>query len=89
MPFGAVGIIHESCPNITADATGLCLESGNTVLLHGSSSAVELNRVCVEVLCEGLRNVGVSADVIALVEGEREVMGEMVAARGLAGMLTP
>ena len=89
VPFGVVGIIYENRPNVTADAAGLCLKSGNAALLRGSSSAIESNRVCVEALREGLRNAGVSADAVALVEGGREVTGEMMAARGLVDVLIP
>ena len=89
VPFGVVGIIYENRPNVTADAAGLCLKSGNAALLRGSSSAIESNRVCVEALREGLRNAGVSADAVALVEGGREVTGELMAARGLVDVLIP
>ncbi len=89
VPFGVVGIIYENRPNVTADAAGLCLKSGNAALLRGSSSAIESNRVCVKALREGLRNAGVSADAVALVEGGREVTGEMMAARGLVDVLIP
>ena len=89
VPFGVVGIIYENRPNVTADAAGLCLKSGNAALLRGSSSAIESNRVCVEALREGLRYAGVNTDAVALVEGGREVTGEMMAARGLVDVLIP
>ena len=89
VPFGVVGIIYENRPNVTADAAGLCLKSGNAALLRGSSSAIESNRVCVEALREGLRNAGVNTDAVALVEGGREVTREMMAARGLVDVLIP
>ncbi len=88
-PFGVVGIIYENRPNVTADAAGLCLKSGNAALLRGSSSAIESNRVCVAALRRGLTTVGVNADAVALVEGGREVTGEMMAARGLVDVLIP
>ena len=50
MPFGVVGMIYEARPNVTADAAGLCLKSGNAVLLRGSSSAARSNAAIVEVL---------------------------------------
>ena len=61
VPFGVVGIIYENRPNVTADAAGLCLKSGNAALLRGSRSAIESNRVCVEALREGLRQHCVQA----------------------------
>lgn len=88
-PFGVVGIIYENRPNVTADAAGLCLKSGNAALLRGSSSAIESNRVCVEALRAGLESAEVSPDAVALVEGGREVTGEMMAARGLVDVLIP
>jgi gamma-glutamyl phosphate reductase len=88
-PFGVVGIIYENRPNVTADAAGLCLKSGNAALLRGSSSAIESNRVCVEALRAGLESAGVSPDAVALVEGGREVTGEMMVARGLVDVLIP
>lgn len=88
-PFGVVGIIYENRPNVTADAAGLCLKSGNAALLRGSRSAIESNRVCVEALRAGLESAGVSPDAVALVEGGREVTGEMMAARGLVDVLIP
>ena len=50
MPFGVVGIIYEARPNVTADAAGICLKSGNAVLLRGSSSALRSNTAIVAVL---------------------------------------
>ncbi len=50
VPFGVVGVIYEARPNVTADAAGICLKSGNAVLLRGSSSALRSNTAVVEVL---------------------------------------
>ena len=55
VPFGVVGIIYEARPNVTVDAAGLCLKSGNAVLLRGSSSARESNAALVGVLREAWR----------------------------------
>ena len=52
VPFGVVGIIYEARPNVTVDAAGLCLKSGNVVLLRGSSSAMHSNAALVDVLAE-------------------------------------
>ena len=54
VPFGVVGIIYEARPNVTADAGGICLKSGNAALLRGSSSAAESNAAIVEALRAGL-----------------------------------
>ena len=89
VPFGVVGIIYENRPNVTADAAGLCLKSGNAALLRGSRSAIESNRVCVAALRTGLEAAGIDAHAVSLVEGGREVTGEMMAARGLVDVLIP
>lgn len=89
VPFGVVGIIYEARPNVTADAAGICLKSGNASLLRGSSSALESNRAVVAALRTGLASAGVSADAVQLVEGGREVTGEMMTARGLVDLLIP
>ena len=89
VPLGVVGIIYEARPNVTADAGGICLKSGNAALLRGSSSAINSNRAVVVALREGLVATGLPADAVALVEGDREVTGEMMAARGLVDVLIP
>ncbi|MFT4226427.1 glutamate-5-semialdehyde dehydrogenase [Micropruina sp.] len=89
VPFGVVGIIYEARPNVTADAAGICLKSGNAALLRGSSSALESNRAVVTALRGGLVASGLPADAVQLVEGGREVTDEMMAARGLVDVLIP
>jgi glutamate-5-semialdehyde dehydrogenase len=89
VPFGVVGIIYEARPNVTADAGGICLKSGNAVLLRGSSSAAESNAAIVEALQAGLVDAGLPADGIQLVPGPREVTNELMAARGLVDVLIP
>jgi glutamate-5-semialdehyde dehydrogenase len=89
VPFGVVGIIYEARPNVTADAGGICLKSGNAALLRGSSSAAESNAAIVEALRAGLVDAGLPADAIQLVPGPREVTGELMAARGLVDVLIP
>jgi glutamate-5-semialdehyde dehydrogenase len=89
VPFGVVGIIYEARPNVTADAGGICLKSGNAALLRGSSSAAESNAAIVEALQAGLIDVGLPADAIQLVPGPREITNELMAARGLIDVLIP
>ena len=89
VPFGVVGIIYEARPNVTADAGGICLKSGNAALLRGSSSAAESNAAVVEALRAGLADAGLPADAIQLVPGPREVTNELMAARGLVDVLIP
>ncbi len=89
VPFGVVGIIYEARPNVTADAAGIALKSGNAALLRGSSSALHSNRAVIAALREGIATTGMPVDAVQLVEGGREVTGEMMAARGLVDVLIP
>jgi glutamate-5-semialdehyde dehydrogenase len=89
VPFGVVGIIYEARPNVTADAGGICLKSGNAALLRGSSSAAESNAAVVEALQAGLVDAGLPAEAIQLVPGPREVTNKLMAARGLVDVLIP
>src|SRR5215204_2673314 len=89
VPFGVVGIIYEARPNVTADAGGICLKSGNAALLRGSSSAAESNAAVVEALQAGVVDAGLPAEAIQLVSGPREVTNDLMAARGLVDVLIP
>ncbi len=89
VPLGVVGIIYEARPNVTADAAGICLKSGNVVLLRGSSSAAESNTAIVTALRQGLTDAGLPADAVQLVPGPRSVTDELMAARGLVDVLIP
>jgi glutamate-5-semialdehyde dehydrogenase len=90
VPFGVVGVIYEARPNVTADAAGICLKSGNAVLLRGSSSAVRSNAEVVEILRDALEGAGLPADCVALVPGEgHEPVKSLMRARGLVDVLIP
>jgi len=89
VPLGVIGIIYEARPNVTADAGGICLKAGNAALLRGSSSAINSNRSVVVALQAGLVAVGLPAEAVQLVEGDRSVTEEMMAARGLVDVLIP
>ena len=90
VPFGVVGIIYEARPNVTADAAGLCLKSGNAVLLRGSSSARSSNAAIVAVLRDAVAAAGLPADAIQLVPGtSRESVKHLMRARGLVDVLIP
>jgi glutamate-5-semialdehyde dehydrogenase len=89
VPLGVVGIIYEARPNVTADAGGICLKSGNAALLRGSSSAINSNRAVIAALQDGLAAAGLPREAVQLVEGGREVTAEMMAARGLVDVLIP
>ncbi len=89
VPLGVVGIIYEARPNVTADAAGICIKSGNAALLRGSSSAYESNKAIVAALQDGLVKSGLPATAVQLVGGGREVTTELMAARGLVDVLIP
>ncbi|RYU12220.1 glutamate-5-semialdehyde dehydrogenase [Nocardioides iriomotensis] len=90
VPFGVVGIIYEARPNVTADAAGICLKSGNAVLLRGSSSALRSNTEIVRVLREAAEASGLPADVVQLVPGEgHDPAKALMRARGLVDVLIP
>lgn len=90
VPFGVVGIIYEARPNVTADAAGICLKSGNAVLLKGSNSALSSNTRIVEVLRTAISTHGLHPDLVQLVPGEgREGAKALMRARGLVDVLIP
>ncbi|MBS4751291.1 glutamate-5-semialdehyde dehydrogenase [Nocardioides sp. zg-ZUI104] len=90
VPFGVVGMIYEARPNVTADAAGICLKSGNAVLLRGSSSARSSNAAIVAVLRDAVVAAGLPADVVQLVPGEsHDSVKALMRARGLVDVLIP
>jgi glutamate-5-semialdehyde dehydrogenase len=90
VPLGVVGIIYENRPNVTSDAAGLCLKSGNVAFLRGSSSALESNRAVVAILREALVKAGLAADAVLLVEDtSHETALEFMRLRGVIDCLIP
>jgi glutamate-5-semialdehyde dehydrogenase len=90
VPMGVVGMIYEARPNVTVDAAALCLKSGNAVLLRGSSSALNSNRVLVDVMRSALAGTDVPGDAISLVPGtSHDSVKYLMTARGLVDVLIP
>jgi len=90
VPFGVVGMIYEARPNVTADAAGICLKSGNAVLLRGSGSALSSNAAIVSVLRKAVADSGLPADTIQLLDAtSRDSVKELMRARGLVDVLIP
>jgi glutamate-5-semialdehyde dehydrogenase len=90
VPLGVVGIIYEARPNVTVDAAGLCLKSGNAVLLRGSSSAFASNTALVAVMQDALETSGLPRDCVQLVPGAtHEAAKHLMTARGLVDVLIP
>ena len=79
VPLGVIGIIYESRPNVTADAAGLCLKSGNAVILRGGSEALRSNEVIAGCIREGLESADLPVDAVQLIETtDRTAVGEML-----------
>jgi glutamate-5-semialdehyde dehydrogenase len=90
VPLGVVGIIYEARPNVTVDAGGLCVKSGNAVLLRGSSSARSSNAALVAVLDDAGTKAGLPPDTVQLVPGtDHESAKHLMRARGLVDVLIP
>ena len=90
VPFGVVAMVYEARPNVTVDAAGLALKSGNAALLRGSGTARRSNEVLVDVLAIAAEKAGLPADSIQLVPGtDRASVGYLLRARGLVDLIIP
>jgi len=90
VPLGVVGIIYEARPNVTVDAAGLCLKSGNAVVLRGSSNAINSNSVLADVIAGAAAGAGLPADCIQLVRStDREAARELMRLHGVIDVLIP
>ncbi|MBO0842593.1 MAG: glutamate-5-semialdehyde dehydrogenase [Nocardioides sp.] len=91
VPFGVVGMIYEARPNVTVDAAGICLKSGNAALLRGSSNISRSNAAIVGILRDAVAaSAGLPRDVIQLVPGDsHDSVKELMRARGLVDVLIP
>ncbi|HET7280362.1 MAG TPA: glutamate-5-semialdehyde dehydrogenase [Dermatophilaceae bacterium] len=89
VPMGVVGMIYEARPNVTVDAAGLALKSGNAVILRGGSAAASTNRALVDVLRGALEAQGLPADAVSLLEGGRDAVRALMTARGKVDLLIP
>jgi glutamate-5-semialdehyde dehydrogenase len=90
VPFGVIAMIYEARPNVTVDAAGLALKSGNAALLRGSASAYESNVVLVDVLARAAEKAGLPAACVQLVPGtDRRSVDHLLKARGLVDLIIP
>ena len=90
VPIGVVAIVYEARPNVTVDAAGMTLKSGNAVLLRGSASAYRSNTALVDVLAGAAEKTGLPRDAVQLVPGtDRASVGELLRARGLVDLIIP
>jgi glutamate-5-semialdehyde dehydrogenase len=90
VPLGVIGFIYESRPNVTVDAAGLCVKSGNAVVLRGGSEAVESNALIAAVLAKALVKTGAPSDAIQFVEiTDRAAVAAMLQQDGLIDLIIP
>ncbi|WYP28044.1 glutamate-5-semialdehyde dehydrogenase [Alkalihalobacillus sp. FSL W8-0930] len=90
VPLGVIGIIYEARPNVTVDAAGLCLKTGNAVILRGSSTAIHSNRQIVQCLQAALANAGLPKEAIQLIEDtSREAASELFTLNEYLDVLIP
>jgi len=90
VPLGVVGMIYESRPNVTVDATILCLKSGNAVILKGGSDAISSNRILVRVMREALTGTSIPAEAIQFLDTtDRAVTGEFLKLKGYLDVIIP
>jgi glutamate-5-semialdehyde dehydrogenase len=90
IPLGVVAIIYESRPNVTSDAAGLCLKSGNAVILRGGSEAFNSNRAIVKVLRSALEETDINPDVIGFIPvTDREAINEMLSLEQYIDLVIP
>jgi glutamate-5-semialdehyde dehydrogenase len=79
VPLGVIGIIYESRPNVTADAAGLCIKSGNAAVLRGGSEAIHSNQAIARCLATGLERAGLPAHSVQVIETtDRRAVGELL-----------
>jgi len=90
VPLGVIGIIYESRPNVTADAAGLCIKSGNACILRGGSEALHSNRAIAECVRAGLAAAGLPADAVQVVaSADRAAVGELITMTEYVDIIVP
>jgi glutamate-5-semialdehyde dehydrogenase len=90
VPIGVIGIIYESRPNVTADATSLCLKAGNAVLLRGGSEALNSNKAIVRILRDVAKSHGIYEGAITFLDTpERQAVMEMLKLEGIVDLIIP
>ena len=90
VPLGVIGIIYEARPNVTADAAGLCLKSGNAAILRGGSEALHSNQAIAACVREGLEGAGFPATVVQVIEiTDRAAVGELITMKDYVDVIVP
>ena len=90
VPLGVIGIIYEARPNVTVDAAGLCIKSGNATILRGGSEAIQCNQVLAKLVQEGLAGAGLPAEAVQVVETtDREAVGKLITMSEFVDVIVP
>lgn len=90
VPLGVIGIIYEARPNVTADAAGLCLKSGNAVILKGGSEAMESNKAVAEILAAAAEAQGMPEGCIQFIDtSDRQAVNDLIHMNGLVDVVIP
>ncbi|MDB5903933.1 MAG: glutamate-5-semialdehyde dehydrogenase, partial [Betaproteobacteria bacterium] len=90
VPLGVIGIIYESRPNVTADAAGLCLKSGNAAILRGGSEAIHSNQAIAVCVHEGLKAAGLPESAVQVIETtDRAAVGELITMQDYVDVIVP
>ena len=90
VPLGVIGIIYEARPNVTVDAAGLCIKSGNATILRGGSEAIHCNQALAKLVKEGLAGAGLPADAVQIVETtDRAAVGALIAMPEFVDVIVP
>lgn len=90
VPLGVIGIIYEARPNVTADAAGLCLKSGNAVILKGGSEAMESNKAVADILSAAAEEQGMPVGCIQFIDtSDRQAVSDLIHMNGLVDVVIP
>ncbi len=90
VPLGVIGIIYEARPNVTVDAAGLCIKSGNATILRGGSEAIHCNRALAKIVAEGLAGAGLPLDGVQIVDTtDRAAVGELITMPQYVDVIVP
>lgn len=90
VPLGVIGIIYEARPNVTVDAAGLCIKSGNATILRGGSEAINCNRALARLVAEGLAGAGLPQDAVQVVETtDRAAVGALITMPQFVDVIVP
>lgn len=90
VPLGVIGIIYEARPNVTVDAAGLCIKSGNATILRGGSEAIHCNQVLADIVQQGLQQAGLPDSAVQVIETtDRAAVGALITMKQYVDVIVP